>query len=138
MTPYEALSALVAAIAGWIAGAVWYAPFTFGPLWLRFTPTALEQIEHTSPRRLAFYALALLASSIQAFTLEVLLILCGRSDLGFTLALAGLVWLAFTASASLMDGVFRRRIAKDWLIDMGHRLLVLVTIALVLGLWPPA
>jgi len=137
MNAFEALAAIVAGLAGFVAGAVWYAPFTFGPLWLRFAPDAFEKLEHTPPRKLARYGVALLASLVQAFALEALLIYCGRDDLGFTLALAGVVWFAFTASASLMDGLFRRRMARDWMVDMGHRLLVLVTIAIVLGLWPP-
>lgn len=137
MSGFEALAAVVAGLAGFVAGAVWYAPFTFGPLWLRFAPEAFETLEHTPPRKLARYGVALTASLVQAFALEALLILCGSWDLGFALALAALVWFAFTASASLMDGLFRRRLARDWLVDMGHRLLVLMTIALVLGLWPP-
>ncbi len=137
MNAYEALAAIVAGIAGFVAGAVWYAPFTFGPLWLRFAPEALEHIEHTSRRRLSHYAVALLAGIVQAFALEALLVFAHRSDLGFALGMAGLVWLGFVASASLMDGIFRRRLAHDWLLDMGHRLLVLATIAIVLGLWPP-
>ncbi|MGH8224644.1 MAG: DUF1761 domain-containing protein [Gammaproteobacteria bacterium] len=137
MNAFEALAAIVAGIAGFVAGAVWYTPFTFGPLWLRFAPEALERVEHTSARRLAHYAVALLAGIVQAFALEALLLFTHRSDLGFALGMAGLVWLGFVASASLMDGIFRRRLAHDWLLDMGHRLLVLVTIAIVLGLWPP-
>ncbi len=137
MTGFEVLAAVVAGLAGFIAGAMWYAPFTFGPLWLRFAPEALEQIEHTPPRRIARYGVALMASLAQAFALQALLIFSNRFDLGFALAMAGLVWFAFTASASLMDGIFRRRLARDWLVDMGHRLLVLATIAVVLGLWPP-
>lgn len=137
MTPFEILAAGVAGIAAFVAGAMWYAPFSFGPLWLRFAPEAIATIEHMPPRRLAHYGVALTASLVQAFALESLLVLAGRSDLGFALAMAGLVWLGFTASASLVDGIFRRRLARDWLLDMGHRLLVLVVIAIVLGLWPP-
>lgn len=138
MNAFEALGAIVAGLAGFAAGAMWYAPFTFGPLWLRFAPEALERLEHISPHRLRQYAVALLASFVQSFALAALLLFAGRSDLGFALGLAGLVWLGFIASASLMDGIFRRRLASDWLIDMGHRLLVLLTIAIVLGLWPPS
>jgi hypothetical protein len=138
MTAYEAFGAIVAGIAGFIAGGVWYTPFTFGPLWLRFAPEAIERAEQPSSRRLGQYTLALAASFVQSFALAGLLIFAGRFDLGFALGMAGLVWLGFVFSASLMDGVFRRRLARDWLIDMGHRLLVLVTIAIILGLWPPS
>ncbi len=138
MTALEVLGAIVAGLAGFVAGAVWYAPFTFGPLWLRFAPEAFERAEHISPRRLRQYAVALLASFVQSFALAALLLFSGRTGLGFSLALAGMVWLGFVASASLMDGIFRRRLASDWLLDMGHRLLVLVVIAIILGLWPVA
>lgn len=136
MTGFEALGALVAGFAGFVAGAVWYAPFTFGPLWLRFAPQALDRMEHTLSHRFAHYAVALLAGWVQAFALAIILEFCKRQDLGFTLVMAVLVWFGFSASTSLMDGIFRRRLAQDWMIDMGHRLLVLLVIALVLGLWP--
>src|SRR5690625_152326 len=126
MNAFEALGAIVAGIAGFVAGAVSYATFTFGPLWLRFAPDAFEPAEHVSPRRLRQYAVALLASFVQSFALAALLLFADRSGLGFALALAGMVWLGFIVSASLMDGIFRRRLASDWLLDMGHRLLVLV------------
>ncbi|MGH8273685.1 MAG: DUF1761 domain-containing protein [Gammaproteobacteria bacterium] len=138
MSAYEAFGAVVAGLAGFIAGAVWYTPFTFGPLWLRFAPEAIERAEHPSATRLGRYAVALLASFVQSFALAALFVFSGRSDLGFALGMAGLIWLGFIVSASLMDGLFRRRLARDWLLDMGHRLLVLVTIAIVLGLWPPS
>lgn len=138
MSGYETFGAIVAGLAGFIAGAVWYTPFTFGPLWLRFAPEAIERAEHPSTTRLGRYAVALLASFVQSFALAALLVFAGREDLGFALGMAGLVWLGFVASASLMDGLFRRRLARDWLLDMGHRLLVLVAIAIVLGLWPPS
>ncbi len=137
MSAFQVLGTLVAGLAGFAAAAVWYAPFTFGPLWLRFAPDALDRMEHTLARRLSRYATALAASWVQAFALKGLLIFCGHEDLGFALAMAGLVWLGFCASSSLMDGLFRRRLAPDWMLDMGHRLLVLVAIAIVLGLWPP-
>ncbi|MGH8126897.1 MAG: DUF1761 domain-containing protein [Gammaproteobacteria bacterium] len=137
MTPFEAFGAIIAGLAGFIAAAVWYAPFTFGPLWLRFAPDALDRMEHTLARRLSHYFIALTASWVQAFALEALLLFCHWQGLGYALALAGLVWLGFCASSSLMDGLFRRRLAHDWMLDMGHRLLVLVAIAIVLGLWPP-
>lgn len=138
MNAFEAFGAIVAGLAGFVAGAMWYAPFTFGPLWLRFAPEAVERMEQLTMRRLGHYAVALLASFVQSFALAALLLFSHRSDLGFALGLAGLVWLGFVAAASLMDGIFRRRLARDWLLDMGHRLLVLITIAIVLGLWPPA
>ena len=62
MTPFEAFGAGIAGIAGFIAAAVWYAPFTFGPLWLRFAPDALGRLEHTLARRLSHYLIALVAS----------------------------------------------------------------------------
>ena len=138
MTGFEAIGALVAGVAGFAAGAMWYAPFTFGPLWLRFAPEALSNLEHTLSRRLAHYFVALAAGWVQAFGLAIILELCGRQDLGFALAIAALAWLCFSASTSLMDGLFRRRLASDWMIDMGHRLLVLLVIAFVLGIWPPS
>lgn len=125
--------ALIAGVVGFIVGAAWYAPFTFGPLWLRYNPAALDQL--TGGGRIQRYLIALISSLVQAFVLAVMLAEASEPDLGVALVLGFLLWLGFTAAPSLADSLLSRRPMGGWAVDIGHRLLVTLAIAFVLGVW---
>lgn len=125
--------ALIAGVVGFIVGAAWYAPFTFGPLWLRYNPVALDVL--TTATRLRRYAIALLSCLVQAFVLAVMLAAAAEPDLGIALVFGFLLWIGFTAAPSLADSLLSRRPIGGWAVDMGHRLLVTLAIAFVLGVW---
>jgi hypothetical protein len=134
--------ALIAGVVGFILGAIWYAPFTFGPLWLRYNPGALDAL--TASGRLWRYLIALISSLVQAFVLAVVLAaVTPEPDLGVALVLGFVLWLGFTAAPSLADSLLSRRPLSGWTVDLGpgwavdiaHRLLVTLGIAFVLGVW---
>jgi hypothetical protein len=126
--------ALIAGVVGFILGAIWYAPFTFGPLWLRYNPVAMDKI--TAVGRTRRYGIALIGSLVEAFVLAVILAATTtKPDVGVALVLGFLLWLGFTAAPSLADSLLSRRPMTGWAVDTGHRLLVTLGIAFVLGAW---
>lgn len=126
--------ALIAGVVGFILGAIWYAPFTFGPMWLRYNPVDLDQL--TAGGRLQRYLIALISSLVQSFVLAVVLAAAApKPELGVALVLGCLLWLGFTAAPSLADSLLSRRPMGGWAVDIGHRLLVTLGIAFVLGVW---
>ncbi len=130
------IAVIVSGIAGFAVGAVWFAPFTFGPLWLRYNPVLTEEIEHPSSKRLREYTAALAGSLIQAAVLALMLAYVRAPGLGTALWLGFLLWLGFTAAPSLVDALFSRRPTAGWLVDAGHRLAVTLVMAFLLGAWP--
>ncbi|HET7571029.1 MAG TPA: DUF1761 domain-containing protein [Gammaproteobacteria bacterium] len=126
--------ALIAGVCGFVLGAVWYAPFSFGPLWLRYNPSAMDDL--TAGGRLQRYVIALVSSLVQAFVLAVILAATApEPELGIALVLGFLMWLGFTAAPSLADSLLSHRLMGGWAVDIGHRLLVTLGIAFVLGVW---
>jgi len=125
--------ALVAGVIGFIVGAAWYAPFTFGPLWLRYNPAALDNI--TAGGKLQRYVVSLAGSLVQAFVLAIVLAATSQPDLGAALVFGFLLWLGFTAAPSLVDYLLSRRPMGGWAVDISHRLLVTLAVAFVLGVW---
>ena len=106
------VAVMVAGIGGFVVGAVWYLPFTFGPLWLRANPHVLEDLE--SGGRLRRYAVALICSSVQAWVLALCLLYAGRNaGLGTALVAGALLWLGFTAAPSLVDTLISRRRSEE-------------------------
>lgn len=129
------LAVVVAGAAGFVLGAVWYLPFTFGPLWLRANPHVLQSLE--AGGRLQRYAVALAGSILQAWVLAVCLTYAGRSaGLGTALLAALLLWAGFTAAPSLVDNLIARRPLAGWVVDASHRLAAVCMMAFVLMAWP--
>ncbi len=125
----------VAGIGGFIVGAVWYLPFTFGPLWLKANPHVLQDLE--SSGRWQRYLVALVCSILQALVLALCLMYVGHNaGLGTALIVAALLWLGFTAAPSLVDTLISRRKVAGWLVDTGHRLLAVLVMAFLLTAWP--
>ncbi|MHB8405932.1 MAG: DUF1761 domain-containing protein [Gammaproteobacteria bacterium] len=126
---------VVAGIGGFIVGAVWYLPFTFGPLWLKANPHVLQDLE--SGGRWQRYLVALVCSILQALVLALCLMYVGHNaGLGTALIVAALLWLGFTAAPSLVDTLISRRKVAGWLVDAGHRLLAVLVMAFLLTAWP--
>ena len=129
------LAVVIAGVGGFIMGAVWYLPFTFGPLWLRSNPHLLQDME--SGGRWQRYLVALACSILQAFVLALSLLYVGRNaGLGTALVAAVLLWLGFTAAPSLVDTLISRRKVAAWMLDTGHRLLAILVMAFLLTAWP--
>lgn len=129
------LAVVVAGFGGFIVGAVWYLPFTFGPLWLKANPHVLQELE--SGGRLQRYVIALLSSIVQAWVLALCLIrVAPDAGLGTALVAGLLLWLGFTAAPSLVDALISRRRVTGWLVDTGHRLLAMLVMAFLLSAWP--
>lgn len=128
------LAVAVAGCGGFVVGAVWYLPFTFGPLWLKANPHVMEELE--AGGRLRRYAIALLSSIVQAWVLACCLIYAGPdAGLGTALVAGLLLWLGFTAAPSLVDTLISRRRVSGWLVDTGHRLLAILVMAFLLAAW---
>lgn len=129
------LAVVVAGSGGFVVGAVWYLPFTFGPLWLKANPHVLAELE--AGGRLRRYAVALLCSIVQAWVLALCLLYAGPgAGLGTALLAGALLWLGFTAAPSLVDTLISRRRTTGWLVDAGHRLLAVLVMAFLLAAWP--
>jgi Protein of unknown function (DUF1761) len=125
------VAVLVAGVGGFIVGAVWYLPFTFGPLWLKANPHLLQDIE--TGGRWQHYLLALVCSIFQAWVLALCLGYAGRdAGLGTALVAGVLLWLGFTAAPSLVDTLISRRSTIAWMLDTGHRLLAILVMAFLL------
>jgi Protein of unknown function (DUF1761) len=125
------LAVLLAGAGGFAVGAVWYLPFTFGPLWLKANPHLLQDME--TGGRWRRYLVALACSVLQALVLAVCLVYAGRdAGLGTALVAGVLLWLGFTAAPSLVDTLISRRNVVGWLVDSGHRLLAILVMAFLL------
>jgi hypothetical protein len=133
------LAILVAAVVGWLAGAVWYT--VLSRHWMAAqgkTPEEFRRQAETIKGTPAFYlpfALAFLAQLVMAWVLAGLLAHLGPGQVTIRngVVSGAFVWLGFVATTVAVNNMFAMRRLMLTVIDAGHWLVVLVLIGAVIG-----
>lgn len=123
---------LVATVASFIIGGLWYSPLLFARPWQRALGLSDEQLR--SGKVGGIFLTAFIAMAIAAIGFSMLL---GES----TNWKEGLHWgliigLLFVAPMLAVHNAFERRPFHYWLINAGYSSLSFVIYGLILGLWP--
>lgn len=130
---FDPVAVVVAGSVGFAVGGLWYAPFAFGQVWLRYTTVKPEDLD--ADVALWPTVLALAGVIAQATVLELMRLATGTDGIAGALGIAALLWAGFTAAPSLVDALEARRPLIGWLVDAGHRLIAALAMASVLALW---
>lgn len=134
LSQLDLVAILVAGSVGFAVGGLWYAPFAFGPLWLRYTTVSPEDL--AANIGIGPSLVALLGVTAQAAVLALMIVATGTHGIAPALALALLLWVGFTAAPAFVDALESRRPLLGWAVDAGHRLAALLAMAVVLAAWP--
>ena len=121
------LAVLVATVAGFAAGAVWYG--VFGTQWALAQGKARADFR---PRPGPF-ATALLAQLVMAFLLAGVIGHLGEVTLRNGVVSAAFIWAGFVATTIVVNDVFQGAKVSLTLIDAGHWLVVLALMGAVIG-----
>jgi len=135
MPPINYLGILAAAVAAWLAGAVWYG--ILGKQWLAALGwTEADMMGPDGKRRMPVgpMVLSFVAALIMAFMLAGLMGHLGPPTVRSGIISGALVWLGFVITSIAVNNAFQRRKAMLTVIDGGHWLLALVVQGAVLGL----
>ncbi len=131
------LAVLVAAVASYTLGALWYSPFLFGKLWMSlsgFSEDKLNQMKEKTNLKQS-YALGFISTLLSAMVLAYFMDLTGLFGLGSGILLGVLAWLGFTATTEVGGVLWEQKSWKWFLLQTGHSLAGLVVMGLVLGAW---
>jgi hypothetical protein len=129
------LAILAAAVAGWLAGAVWY--MAFGKPWTAALGTTPEKMREArkQPGAMLPFIYAFVANLVMAWVLAGLL---GHLGPGQTTLRNGIIsgafcWLGFVITTMAVNNSFARRDPRLLLIDGGHWLVVLLSMGAIIG-----
>jgi len=129
------LAILIAAVAAWLAGAVWY--MGLGKVWTAALGCTPEQMEERKRQPGAFlpFILAFVAELVMAWVLAGLLahLGAGQATLRNGIISGAFCWLGFVLTTILVNNSFAHRDRRLLLIDGGHWLLVLVLMGAIIG-----
>lgn len=122
------IAVLVAAVAGFAFGALWYT--LLGKQWM----AAVGMTEQPKPSPLP-YVTAIFAQLVMAWTLAGVVGHFGEVVLPRALIIAGLLWFGLVLATMMVNHRFQSARWSLTLIDGGHWLGVLLIMGLVIGLF---
>ena len=125
---------LVATIAAYIVGALWYGPL-FGKPWRK-----LMNVPEGAPMTGMMQAMGggFIATLIMIAILDQMLAYTGALALGakVSIAFAGWIWLGFIATTMVNSVFYEKRPWQLYFINVSHYLVALVLATYVLAKWP--
>jgi len=134
MPPINYVAILAAAVAAWLAGAVWYG--VLGRQWL--AALGWTEADMTGPdgkRRMPVgpMIVSFIAAVIMAFMLNGLMGHVGPMTVRSGIISGALIWTGFVITSIAVNNAFQRRKVMLTVIDGGHWLLALIVQGAVLG-----
>ena len=132
------LAILVATIASFIIGGIWYGPL-FGKVYRNILNVPEGTDMHGADGRLPLahaMVLRFLATLVITYVLSYFLVFFGAADILTALKLALVIWLGFMATVMTSSVLFEGRPVKFYLINAGNELLGLLIAAAVLFYLP--
>jgi Protein of unknown function (DUF1761) len=128
------LAVIVAAVAYWILGAIWYAQAVFGRAWIRAGGIEIPEGQSPGP---ATYIIPLIANFLAAVALAMLAAATGSTTVAHAIVLGLVAWGGFAFGLTLLGAVFDNRPSPGvwFVISAGYHLVGLVGSALIVTLW---
>lgn len=126
------LAIIVAAVAAFVLGGLWYSPILFGKSWQREVGLSDDELKRGNMLRI--FGSALVLSLIASFVFAMFL--GPRPPLSLGLGAGFAAGLCWVASSFGMNYLFARRSLKLFLIDGGFHTIQFTLIGLIIALWP--
>jgi uncharacterized protein DUF1761 len=127
------LAVIIAGVAGWLVGAVWYG--TLSKQWLAAQGKTMEsaKAEAAGKSPLGGYILVFVANLIMAAMLYGIMTHVGQFTIRSGMISGALIWFGFVITALASNYAFQGRKTMLTVIDGGHWLAVLLVIGAILG-----
>ena len=127
------LAILVAGIAAWALGALWYSPVLFGKAWQKESGLTEENIKNAN------MPLIFGTSAVMMIIMSAGLAMFFEGDDTMNamkgLHMGLLTGLVFVATSTAINYLYQRKSFKLWLIDAAYQVLLLALAGAILGAW---
>ena len=126
------LAILVATVAAFALGGVWYGP-VFGKAWQRLVGITNEEIQQGNPAKI--YGGAFCLNLVMATALALLLQLHPAPALLAGINIGVLLALCFIATSIGINYLFQQRPLAQYLIEAGYMVVLMAVMGAILGVW---
>ena len=129
------LAVVVAAVAAFALGGIWYSPLLFANQWVKAHGYTEERVKEMQKSAGKAYGVSMLCQLLIALAIAVLigylhLELCLQG-----LRLAALVWAGFAFPLGLMANMFSENRITVFYIDTGYQLVYLLVMGSIITVW---
>ena len=127
---------LVAALASYLIGALWYSPLLFGKAWIELMGFTEKDMQNAKKRGMAKnYGIMFVSTLVMSYVLAHFVDYT-ESTTAIAGAQAGFwIWLGFMATTALGSVLWENKPIKLYLINVGHSLLGLLLMSGILAVW---
>ncbi len=128
------LAVLVATLAYFFLGAIWYAQVAFGKAWMKAGGITIQEDQRPGP---TFYIVPLISNFLLVLATAMIALSTGSTTVGDAIVLGLVVGIGYAASLSLLGSLFGNNPQPGvfFFITAGYHLVGLVIAALILTLW---
>lgn len=133
--PINYLAVVVAAVAAFALGGIWYSPLLFAKQWVKAHGYSEERLAEIQKSAGKAYAVSILCQLLIALAIAVLIgyLQMGRCVQG--LKLAALVWAGFAFPLGLIANMFTDKRITVFCIDTGYQLVYLLIMGAIIAVW---
>ncbi|MEK6935014.1 MAG: DUF1761 domain-containing protein [Nanoarchaeota archaeon] len=129
------LAVLVAGIAYFIIGGLWYS-LLFGKVWMNLMGFTKKDIEKAKQGGMAKkYVINFISALVPGYMLAYILDFLKVSTVGNGVMIGVMVWLGFIATTTLGVVLWEGKPFKLYLLNNGYHLVSLVVMGAILGAW---
>lgn len=124
------LAIFVAAVSTFLLGAIWYAPFVFGKIWMAENKFTEDDLKSGMAR---IFGVSFVLEALMAFNLAAFI--GNQADITFGIfagLAAGLGWVGFAMGVTYL---FDRKSFRHWAIDAGYHTVAFTMMGAILGAW---
>jgi len=129
------LAVVVAAVAAFALGGIWYSPLLFAKLWVAAHGYSEEQAKAMQKSAGKAYGVSLVCQWLIALAIAVLVGYLHLERLGQGLKLSLLVWVGFALPLGLMANMFTEKRITVFYIDTGYQLVYLLIMGTIITAW---
>lgn len=129
------LAVVVAAVAAFLLGGIWYSPLLFANQWAKAHGYTEERVKEMQKSAGKAYAVSMLCQLLIALAIAVLIGYLHLERCVQGLKLAALVWAGFAFPFGLMANMFSDKRITVFYIDTGYQLVYLLVMGSIITVW---
>jgi len=126
------LALLVATVARFLFGWLWYSPLLFGKSWMSLTNCTPQDMKRNMPKAIPA---DLIVSFIMSFVLVHAVHYAGATSAAQGAAVGFFNWLGFIASVMLATTLYEKRPMKLFFINSGFNFISLLFMGAIVAVW---
>jgi hypothetical protein len=129
------LTVLVAGIAAYVVGAIWYSPIGFGKQWMKMMGFGKDDMRKMPLTMQQAVMLGFIFTLLISYVFAHFVVLVGAKDVAGALTLGFWTWLGFGFTTLAHSWLYEGRSLKLFIFNAAHLLVAFSAMALVYGLW---